>query len=69
MNKEVSYKIYRRRQNQEWWTDITGQYSCTGYFYESEKEEAIQWAKLYKEQHKSDFVKVEEITTSAIVEL
>lgn len=65
----MEYRIYRKRNNQDWWTDITSQYSCTGYFYESEKEDAICWAKSYKEQHKSDLVKVEETTKSAIIEL
>lgn len=66
MNKELSHKIYRKRQNQEWWTDITNHYSSSGEL--SEKNSAIKIAKEYKKLHRSDNVKVVEVSTEIVFE-
>lgn len=60
---ETHYKIERQRQGQAWWTDITMHYACDSRF--SAYEEALENAKIYKSQHKSDKVRIVRVVTSA----
>lgn len=59
------YKIYRARQNSNFYSDITHNYT-TSEGIETEKE-ALQYAQEYLEIHRSDKIKIVEYKLSEFV--